>query len=150
MTVAVTLFGAQNWHKIARFVPGRTSTQCREKWANCLDPNVNHGKWTKEEDAKLREAMAEHEIGNWSKIASHVPRRTDNQCRRRWMQLYPHQVPLLQEATRLRKEAIVGNFVDREAQRPALLECKFLALPEIPLEPEPETVGLKKKKRKAR
>ncbi|XP_018489683.1 uncharacterized protein LOC108860284 isoform X2 [Raphanus sativus] len=150
LTVAVTLFGAQNWHKIARFVPGRTSTQCREKWANCLDPNVNHGKWTKEEDAKLREAMAEHEIGNWSKIASHVPRRTDNQCRRRWMQLYPHQVPLLQEATRLRKEAIVGNFVDRESQRPALLECKFLALPEIPLEPEPETVGLKKKKRKAR
>ncbi|KAL0743453.1 hypothetical protein Bca4012_084966 [Brassica carinata] len=149
LTVAVTLFGAQNWHKIARFVPGRTSTQCREKWANCLDPNVNHGKWTKEEDAKLREAMAKHEIGNWSKIASHVPRRTDNQCRRRWMQLYPHQVPLLQEATRLRKEAIVGNFVDRESQRPALLECKFLALPEIPLEPEPETVGLKKK-RKAR
>ncbi|KAF8103701.1 hypothetical protein N665_0186s0069 [Sinapis alba] len=149
LTVAVTLFGAQNWHKIARFVPGRTSTQCREKWANCLDPNVNHGKWAKEEDAKLREAMAEHEIGNWSKIASHVPRRTDNQCRRRWMQLYPHQVPLLQEATRLRKEAIVGNFVDRESQRPALLECKFLALPEISLEPEPETVAVKKK-RKAR
>ncbi|CAN6885835.1 unnamed protein product [Brassica oleracea] len=149
LKVAVTLFGAQNWHKIARFVPGRTSTQCREKWANCLDPNVNHGKWSKEEDAKLREAMAEHEIGNWSKIASHVPRRTDNQCRRRWMQLYPHQVPLLQEATRLRKEAIVGNFVDRESQRPALLECKFLALPEIPLEPEPEIVVVKKK-RKAR
>ncbi|XP_048614399.1 snRNA-activating protein complex subunit 4-like isoform X2 [Brassica napus] len=149
LKVAVTLFGAQNWHKIARFVPGRTSTQCREKWANCLDPNVNHGKWSKEEDAKLREAMAEHEIGNWSKIASHVPRRTDNQCRRRWMQLYPHQVPLLQEATRLRKEAIVGNFVDRESQRPALLECKFLALPEIPLEPEPEIVAVKKK-RKAR
>ncbi|CAH8370296.1 unnamed protein product [Eruca vesicaria subsp. sativa] len=149
LKVAVTLFGAQNWHKIARFVPGRTATQCREKWANCLDPNVNHGKWTKEEDAKLREAMAEHEVGNWSKIASHVPRRTDNQCRRRWMQLYPHQVPLLQEATRLRKEAIVGNFVDRESQRPALLECKFLALPEIPLEPEPEIVAVKKK-RKAR
>ncbi|KAJ0264357.1 Myb domain protein 4r1 [Hirschfeldia incana] len=149
LRVAVTLFGAQNWHKIARFVPGRTSTQCREKWANCLDPNVNHGKWTEEEDTKLREAMKEHEIGNWSKIASHVPRRTDNQCRRRWMQLYPHQVPLLQEATRLRKEAIVGNFVDRESQRPALLECKFLALPEIPLEPEPENVPVKKK-RKAR
>ncbi|VVA98075.1 unnamed protein product [Arabis nemorensis] len=146
--VAVTLFGAKNWHKIEQFVPGRTQVQCRERWVNCLDPKINFGKWTKEEDAKLREAIKENGY-SWSKVASHMSCRTDSQCRRRWKSLYPHQVPLKQEANRLRREAIVGNFVDRESERPALAADDFLALPEMSLEPEPEVVT-QKKKRKAR
>lgn len=149
MKVAVTLFGAKNWHKIAQFVPGRTQPQCRERWVNSLDPKVNRGKWTKEEDAKLREAIKEHGYSCWSKVASHLSCRTDSQCRRRWKSLYPHQVPLIQEANRLRREAIVGNFVDRESERPALVAGDFLVLPEISLEPEPGMVA-QKKKRKAR
>ncbi|XP_010506400.1 PREDICTED: snRNA-activating protein complex subunit 4-like isoform X2 [Camelina sativa] len=142
--VAVTLFGSQNWHKISQFVPGRTATQCRERWVNCLEPNLNRGKWTKEEDEKLREAIAKHGY-SWSKVASDLSCRTDNQCLRRWKTLYPHQVALLQEARRLRKEAIVGNFVDRESERPALVTGAILALPNISLEPEPVSVALKKK-----
>lgn len=146
MKVAVTLFGSQNWHKISQFVPGRTATQCRERWVNCLEPKVNRGKWTEDEDAKLREAIAEHGY-SWSKVASHLSCRTDNQCLRRWKTLYPHQVALLQEARRLRKEAIVGNFVDRESERPALVTGAILALPEISLESEPDSVALKKKRK---
>uniref|UniRef100_A0A1J3DIY7 Myb-like protein L n=1 Tax=Noccaea caerulescens TaxID=107243 RepID=A0A1J3DIY7_NOCCA len=147
--VAVTLFGAKSWHKIAQFVPGRTQVQCRERWVNSLDPKVNRGKWTKEEDAKLREAITEHGYSSWSKVATDLSCRTDSQCRRRWMSLYPEQVQLIQEATRSRKEAIVGNFVDRESERPALVAGDLLALPGISLEPEHEIVA-PKKKRKAR
>ncbi|ESQ48104.1 hypothetical protein EUTSA_v10020020mg [Eutrema salsugineum] len=143
--VAVTLFGAKNWHKIAQFVPGRTQVQCRERWVNSLDPKVNRDRWTKEEDAKLREAITEHGYSSWSKVASRLSRRTDSQCRRRWKSLYPHQAAVIQEATRSRREAIVGNFVDRESERPALLAGDFLALPEISLESEPEIVSQKKK-----
>ncbi|AEE76048.1 myb domain protein 4r1 [Arabidopsis thaliana] len=144
--VAVTLFGSQNWHKISQFVPGRTQTQCRERWLNCLDPKVNRGKWTEEEDEKLREAIAEHGY-SWSKVATNLSCRTDNQCLRRWKRLYPHQVALLQEARRLQKEASVGNFVDRESERPALVTSPILALPDISLEPEPDSVALKKKRK---
>ncbi|EOA29895.1 hypothetical protein CARUB_v10012991mg [Capsella rubella] len=144
--VAVTLFGSQNWHKISQFVPGRTATQCRERWVNCLEPKVNRGKWTEEEDEKLKEAIGKHGY-SWSKVASHLACRTDNQCLRRWKTLYPHQVVLLQQARRLRKEAIVGNFVDRESERPALVTGAILALPEISLEPDPDSVALKNKRK---
>lgn len=145
LKVAVTLFGTKNWRKIAQFVPGRTGTQCLERWGNSLDPKLKFGKWTKEEDAKLREAMKEH--GHcWSKVASCMPGRTDNQCSRRWKSLYPHLAQLKKEARRLRKETTIGNFVDRESERPDLLVDDFLALAEISLEPEPPL----QKKRKAR
>lgn len=34
--------------------------------------------------------------------------------------LLPHEVPLLQAARKTQKVAIIGNFVDRESERPAL------------------------------
>ena len=34
-------------------VPSRTSTQCRERWVNVLDTNINRNKWEKEEDERL-------------------------------------------------------------------------------------------------
>ncbi|XP_019087387.1 PREDICTED: myb-like protein L [Camelina sativa] len=135
LKVAVTLFGTKNWPKIAQFVPGRTGTQCLERWGNPLDPKLKFGKWTKEEDAKLGEAMKEH--GHcWSKVASYMSCRTDNQCARRWKSLYPHLALLRQEARRLQKETTIGNFVDRESERPDLVVGDFLALTEISLEPE--------------
>lgn len=33
-------FGAENWHRIARFVPGRTGPQCQAKWNGSLDGKV--------------------------------------------------------------------------------------------------------------
>ncbi|EOA15694.1 hypothetical protein CARUB_v10006404mg [Capsella rubella] len=145
LKVAVTLFGTKNWSKIAQFVPGRTGTQCLERWGNSLDPKLKFGKWTKEEDAKLREAMKEY--GHcWSKVASYMSGRTDSQCAKRWKSLYPHLAHLRQEARRLQRETTIGNFVDRESERPDLVVGDFLALAEESLEPEPTL----KKKRRAR
>ncbi|KAK9118572.1 hypothetical protein Scep_016665 [Stephania cephalantha] len=128
LKVSVTLFGAKAWNKIAQFVPGRTQAQCRERWLNVLDPALNLGEWTEEEDAKLKEAITKYGYC-WSKIAACVPPRTDNQCRRRWKVLLPHEVPLLQAARRLQKVALISNFVDREEERPALGPGDFLPLP---------------------
>ncbi|XP_024022157.1 uncharacterized protein LOC21400403 isoform X2 [Morus notabilis] len=119
LKVAQMLFGPRNWKKIAQFVPGRTEVQCRERWVNSLDPSLNWGKWTAEEDSKLREATVKH--GHcWSKVAAALPRRTDNMCRRRWKRLHPDEVHLLQAARKMQKAALICNFVDRESERPAL------------------------------
>ncbi|KAI3443304.1 uncharacterized protein J3R85_000235 [Psidium guajava] len=127
LRVAVKLFGAKNWMKIADFVPGRTQVQCRERWVNCLDPSLNWNRWTPEEDAMLEAAIAEHGYC-WSKIAACLAPRTDNQCRRRWKVLFPHEVPLLRDARKVQKAALVRNFVDRESERPALGPGDFLPL----------------------
>ncbi|CAL9226100.1 unnamed protein product [Arabidopsis halleri] len=149
LKVAVTLFGTKNWRKIDQFVPGRTGTQCLERWGNSLDPKLKFGKWTKEEDAKLREAMKEHGYC-WSKVASDMSCRTDSQCARRWKSLYPHLAHLRQEARRLQKEATIGNFVDRESERPDRVVGDFLALAEISLEPEEPVLTKKRKPRQTK
>ncbi|KAM6568160.1 hypothetical protein CsatB_016145 [Cannabis sativa] len=124
LVVAQLLFGPRNWKKTALFVPGRTEVQCRERFVNSLDPSLNWDKWTAEEDAKLRAAIAEYGYC-WAKVAAAVPRRTDNMCRRRWKKLLPDEVPLLQAARRIQKAAFIGNFVDRESERPALCPGDF-------------------------
>lgn len=127
LRVAVTLFGHRSWHRIAQFVPGRTQAQCRERWVNVLDPSLNRGQWTEEDDMRLRKAIAEHGYC-WSKVAVCVPLRTDNQCRRRWKRLFPNEVPLLKAAKDIKKTALISNFVDRESERPALGPNDFVPL----------------------
>ncbi|KAI3515764.1 hypothetical protein L1887_14668 [Cichorium endivia] len=126
LKIAVKLFGGKNWNKIARFVPGRTQVQCRERWVNCLDPALNMNEWTPQEDLQLKYAISEHGYC-WSKVAACVPPRTDNQCRRRWSVLLPHEVPVLQRARKMKKAAFISNFVDREEERPALTVNDFIA-----------------------
>ena len=38
------------WSEIAKRLPGRVGKQCRERWTNHLDPKINKGAWSKEED----------------------------------------------------------------------------------------------------
>ncbi|KDP37900.1 hypothetical protein JCGZ_05339 [Jatropha curcas] len=150
LEVAVMLFGPKNWKNIARFVPGRADVQCRERWSNCIDPSLNMDKWTEEEDIRLKTAIEEHGYC-WAKVARHLPSRTDSQCRRRWKALFPDEVPLLQAARRTQKAATISNFVDREAERPALGPHDFLPLPIIESISKPENIDQsKKRKRKTR
>ncbi|KAK4735880.1 hypothetical protein R3W88_010141 [Solanum pinnatisectum] len=107
------------WKKVAQYVPGRTHVQCRERWVNSLDPSLKLDEWTEEEDLKLKSAIDEHGY-SWSKVAACIPPRTDNQCRRRWIVLFPDEVSMLKEAKKIRREAFISNFVDREDERPAL------------------------------
>lgn len=75
--------GVKNWTKLAQLLPGRIGKQCRERWRNHLDPDVNRQPWTPEEDQILIEM---HEtIGNqWVKIAERLSGRSDNAVKNRW------------------------------------------------------------------
>ncbi|CAN0567016.1 unnamed protein product, partial [Ectocarpus sp. 12 AP-2014] len=56
---------------------GRTSKQCRERWCHHLDPSINKGAYTEEEDNIIIETQAK--LGNrWSQIAARLPGRTEN------------------------------------------------------------------------
>jgi hypothetical protein len=84
LTEAVKRHGTA-WVAVAALVPGRTNIQCRQRWTQTLDPDMRKiaGRWTKEEDTKLIEAVKRHGTA-WVVVAALVPDRTNDQCRSRW------------------------------------------------------------------
>jgi hypothetical protein len=86
---AVQTHGGKDWAAIAALVPGRTKMQCYKRWKDFLDPSINRvagctGKWTEDENIKLKDAVQAHGGKNWCSIAALVPGRTKTQCCGRW------------------------------------------------------------------
>lgn len=78
--------GKKNWGQVASLIPGRTSKQCRERWCNHLDPNINKGSYTEDEDRIIMEMQAK--LGNrWSIIAQQLKGRTEDAVKIRWKSL---------------------------------------------------------------
>ncbi|KAJ1287694.1 hypothetical protein BS78_02G030500 [Paspalum vaginatum] len=128
LMVSVKLIGPSRWSKIAQFIPGRTQTQCQERWRNILDPDLHLGDWRPEEDSILLASVSEFGLC-WSKIANVlIPGRNDSMCYRRWKQLCGQEVPKIKEARRMKKAIFQTNFVDREKERPAIAPSDLMSL----------------------
>jgi myb proto-oncogene protein len=86
LVYAVKKHGKDDWVTVAAMVPGRTNVQCCTHFRT-LDSG-NHGKksgkWTPDEDAKLKEAVKKHD-NDWVAVFAMVPSRTGKQCRERWV-----------------------------------------------------------------
>jgi hypothetical protein len=83
ITELVRQHGNKTWAIVAGALPMRTGKQCRERWHNHLDPAINKGEWTEEEDLQLIEVH--RAMGNrWADIAKAIDGRTDNQIKNRW------------------------------------------------------------------
>lgn len=84
---AVQLYGLHNWVKVQSHVRGRTDMQCRERWMNVLDPAIDNGPFSAEEDARLLMLVERYGPGKWAEISKEMPKRTDNILWRRWKSL---------------------------------------------------------------
>jgi hypothetical protein len=71
------------WSDIAKTVPGKSLVQVRERWIYHLDPSLNKGPWSNEEDSIL--CRLQGELGNkWSEIAKRLPGRCYRDVMNRW------------------------------------------------------------------
>jgi hypothetical protein len=95
---AVRTHGGKDWRAIAAVVPGRTKYLCYNRWRVVLDPSIKQmagrrGKWTADEDIKLKGAVRTIDGKDWAAIAALVPGRTKRQCVCRWREnLDPHRI----------------------------------------------------------
>ncbi|CAM9865970.1 unnamed protein product [Discosporangium mesarthrocarpum] len=79
----------KNWTWIARALPGRAPGQCQGRWSKSLDPALQWGPWTAEEE---RLGGAGSRVVKWEWVAKFVPGRTDAQCREKWVNVLDPRV----------------------------------------------------------
>ena len=83
-------WGEMEWQEISMSMSSiscnRSLSDCQNQWKNYLSPGVNHGTWSKQEDALLHKMVEQHGTNNWQLISSKL-----GSSRRSWQCLQRYQ-----------------------------------------------------------
>lgn len=130
----INIHGEGHWNSVARSAGLRRSGKsCRLRWLNYLRPDVRRGNITVQEQILILDLHSRW--GNrWSKIAQHLPGRTDNEIKNYW------RTRVIKQAKQLKCDVNSKEFRDtlRYVWMPRLLER---VQPTSQLDPSPTEVG---------
>jgi hypothetical protein len=84
--LAQTMGGAErpNYAMLAEMFPGKTGQQVAERWDKVLNPGLQKGSWTPEEDRAIIAFVEQNGTKQWQKLCASLPGRIGKQCRERW------------------------------------------------------------------
>ncbi|KAL2905178.1 Transcription factor MYB62 [Bienertia sinuspersici] len=102
----VACHGEGRWNLLAKSAGlKRTGKSCRLRWLNYLKPDIKRGNLSPQEQLLILELHSKW--GNrWSKIAAHLPGRTDNEIKNYW------RTRVQKQARQLNMESNSQGFID--------------------------------------
>ncbi|OHS96118.1 r2r3-MYB transcription factor [Tritrichomonas foetus] len=75
-----------DWQNVAKFVGnGMTFFQCSQRWNRVLNPSIEKGPWTVEEEKKLMDLVKHYGNKAWTTISKEMKTRSDVQCRYKYI-----------------------------------------------------------------
>lgn len=87
LQAALAKYGMKNWDRVASMLENRkTPQQCKDRWFQYLDPSVNKGEWTADEEEKLVQ-LQELFPAQWELVASQIKGRKPWQCEQHFQAL---------------------------------------------------------------
>ncbi|KAE8720734.1 MYB305 protein [Hibiscus syriacus] len=106
LTHYIARHGEGRWNMLAKCAGlKRTGKSCRLRWLNYLKPDIKRGNLTPQEQLLILELHSKW--GNrWSKIAQHLPGRTDNEIKNYW------RTRVQKQARQLNIESNSNRFLD--------------------------------------
>ncbi|KAL1341228.1 hypothetical protein HN51_027708 [Arachis hypogaea] len=135
LTNYISTHGEGHWNSVARSAGlKRSGKSCRLRWLNYLRPDVRRGNITLQEQILILDLH--FRWGNrWSKIAQHLPGRTDNEIKNYW------RTRVIKQAKQLKCDVNSKQFRDalRYVWMPRLLERLHPAPQKLTNQTEPET-----------
>ncbi|KEG15067.1 putative cell division control protein [Trypanosoma grayi] len=76
LRASLTVYGLQNWERVASMLVRKTAAQCRERWESYLDPRLHiHEAWTAAEEEQLVQLQSLF-ANQWNLIARELRHRT--------------------------------------------------------------------------
>lgn len=90
------------WEEISKLMKTKSDRQCKDRYNNYLDPNINKAPFNREEDKLLIDKY--NEMGSkWKKIKSFFPDRSEVQVRNRCQKI-------LRGKEKKRKKSGISNY----------------------------------------
>lgn len=139
LRMLVKKYGTRNWNKISRKMIGKTAMQCRNRWVNYSDPNLNQDDWASSEDALLVDKYIEFGP-RWTIISKFFNHRSVLAIRNRFLKLnragmVDKQYIKKQNQLKTEKKTVVDDLpevIQKEEQhviitpiRQDTIQCKF-------------------------
>ncbi|CAL1535089.1 unnamed protein product [Lymnaea stagnalis] len=117
LLAAVEILGF-SWSKISKYVGTRNMMQCRDRYVNCLAPNLNFTYFTYDEDLKLLKLYKQ--LGPvWCKMSPHFQGRTDSMLlgRHKTLLKWKEQKEWFDKQTEQTKRMLLGKSLTANERR---------------------------------